>query len=92
MDFQEVRPWAKSISEVVANGTMPPWHAAKEFRGKFKNERHLSDEERKTILDWVQAGAPMGNPADAPAPLPRQFLPIADSTPCYNIGATSNRP
>ncbi len=31
-------------------------------------DRSLSDEEIKTIKDWVEGGSPEGNPADAPKP------------------------
>lgn len=27
LSYKDVRPWAKSIREHVANRTMPPWHA-----------------------------------------------------------------
>ena len=36
---------------------------------QFKNDPSLSDEEIATIVKWVDAGAPRGNPADMP-PLP----------------------
>ena len=38
---------------------------------KFKDDPSLTDDEIATIGDWVDAGAPRGNPADMPAP--RQF-------------------
>ena len=34
----------------------------------FKDDRSLSDEEIDTIVKWVDAGAPRGNPADMPPP------------------------
>ncbi|MEX2015601.1 MAG: c-type cytochrome, partial [Candidatus Hydrogenedentales bacterium] len=69
MTYQEVRPWAKAIAKAVEAGNMPPWHATKEFHGVFKNERSITDEERDTILAWVNSGAQRGNPDDAPPPL-----------------------
>ncbi len=68
MSYKEVRPWAKAIAKVVEVGDMPPWHAAPEFNGIFKNERVLTDDERAIILEWAESGAVRGNPADAPAP------------------------
>lgn len=69
MNYQEVRPWAKSIMRAVENQTMPPWHAGDEFDGVFKNERVLTAEEIVTIVNWVKTGAKRGNPADAPEPI-----------------------
>jgi hypothetical protein len=67
--FEEVRPWAKSIQQRVANRDMPPWHLDKTVGIKhYKNDRSLSDNEISTILRWVDGGAPLGNPADLPAP------------------------
>ncbi len=64
--YEETRPWVKSIGKVVKTGEMPPWHATNAFHGVFRNERTLSDAQADTIMKWVAAGAPEGNPADAP--------------------------
>lgn len=64
--YQEVRPWARSIARQVKAREMPPWDADRAFHGVFANERTLEDEEIGTILAWVRAGAPAGDPADAP--------------------------
>ncbi len=66
--YEEVRPWAKSIVKAIESGKMPPWSASREFRGVFKNERYLTDEEIDTIARWVNSGAPMGRAEDAPPP------------------------
>ncbi len=66
MSYKDVRPWAKSIKEKVANRTMPPWHADPHF-GDFKNNRTLSQAEIDTIVAWVDGGANEGNPKDLPA-------------------------
>jgi hypothetical protein len=65
--YKEVRPWAKAIKASVLARKMPPWFADPAF-GKFHNERRLSDADLRTIVAWVDAGAPEGNPADAPKP------------------------
>ncbi len=67
--YKEVRPFAKAIKEDVAERKMPPWHADPHV-GKFKNERRLSDEQIRTIVRWVDAGAPEGNPRELP-PVPK---------------------
>src|SRR5262245_41126157 len=56
-----VRPWAKSISEKVANRTMPPWHADAHF-GDFQNNRPLSQSDIDKIVAWVDGGAAEGDP------------------------------
>ena len=67
--FEEVRPWAKSIQQRVANRDMPPWHLDKTVGIKhYKNDRSLSDSQISTIVRWVDSGAPLGNPADMPPP------------------------
>jgi len=71
MTYEEVRPWAKSIAEKVQTREMPPWDADLKHAGQFSNERLLTDEEIAVVLQWVQSGAPRGNPKDAPEP--REF-------------------
>ena len=70
VSYDEVRPWARSIRQRVANREMPPWHLDKTVGiRQYKNDRSLSDAEIATIVRWVDAGAPQGNPADLPPPL-----------------------
>jgi mono/diheme cytochrome c family protein len=67
MTYQESRPWARSIKERVMTRVMPPWHMDHKVGvQEFKGDRSLSDAEIDTIVRWVDAGAPMGNPADMP--------------------------
>jgi hypothetical protein len=67
--FEEVRPWVRSIAARVGSRQMPPWHIDKTIGiQNFKNDRSLNDEQIETILRWVAAGAPQGNPKDMPAP------------------------
>jgi mono/diheme cytochrome c family protein len=68
MDYDGVRPWAKSIKKAVADRMMPPWHADPAY-GKWKNDISLSQSEIDTIVKWVDAGAPEGNKADLPEPI-----------------------
>jgi len=66
--YAEIQPWAAAIRTAVESDRMPPWHAAPEFRGRFRNERYLTEQEKRTILGWVDGGAPAGDPADSPPP------------------------
>ena len=63
--FKDVRPWAKSIREKVASRVMPPWHADTRY-GKFRNDLSLPQHEIDTLIRWVDAGTPEGNPAEMP--------------------------
>ena len=65
--YDEVAGWAETIAEVVSDNRMPPWHASPDH-GKFANTRSLPDDEKKTIFDWVKAGAPEGDRKDLPVP------------------------
>ena len=70
--YEETRPWAKAIRQRVITRNMPPWHIDKAVGiQEFQNDRSLSDAQIATIVHWVDAGAPMGNPKDMPAP--KQF-------------------
>lgn len=65
--YEETRPWAKSIKQRVASRVMPPWHLDKTVGiQKFANDTSLSDEQIATIVRWVDAGAPQGDPKDMP--------------------------
>ena len=66
MTFAEVRPWARAMKTKVVNREMPPWHIDRTI-GEYSNDPSLSDDEVATIAAWVDAGAPEGNRADAPA-------------------------
>lgn len=77
MSYKDVRPWAKSIKEKVANRTMPPWHADPHY-GEFSNNRTLSQSDVDTILAWVDGGAVEGDPKDLP--------PAPKFTDGWNIG------
>lgn len=64
-NYHQSRPWAKSIRDVVQEGSMPPWHADAEY-GDFKNEMRLSPDEVETIVAWASTGARAGQISDAP--------------------------
>ena len=68
--YEEARPWARSIRERVASRNMPPWHIDKSVGIQhYKDDRSLSDKEIDTIVKWVAAGSPKGDPKDMPPPM-----------------------
>ena len=66
--YAEVRPWARSIKTKVESREMPPWHASVDESLPMRNDRSLDQAQIDTIVAWVDAGAPEGNPADLPPP------------------------
>src|ERR1051326_407155 len=68
MTYQEARPWAKAMKMKVSAREMPPWFIDKNVGvQRFSNDISLTDQEIATIVKWVDAGAPQGNPSDMPA-------------------------
>jgi hypothetical protein len=68
MTYAEARPWAAAIKEEVLQRRMPPWGAVKGF-GEFKDDQGLTQEQIELIADWVEGGAPEGDPALLPKTL-----------------------
>src|SRR5262249_585196 len=67
--YEKAKGWAEMIREVVTEGRKPPWHADPRF-GKFSNDRRLSQEERETLLAWIDQGCPRGDDKNLPPPKP----------------------
>jgi hypothetical protein len=70
LTYEDARPWARAIKTKVVAREMPPWHIDRTVGiQEFKNDRSLTDAQVETIVQWVDAGAPLGNPKDLPAPV-----------------------
>ncbi len=69
LDYAQARKRAEDIAAVTEQGTMPPWHASTTEGGPFRGARVLAERERRILADWAEAGAPEGDPKDAPPPL-----------------------
>jgi len=67
LSYEETRPWAKSIRQAIANRDMPPWHADPRY-GNWANDISLTNDERQTLLAWIDQGAKRGARADLPKP------------------------
>jgi hypothetical protein len=63
--YADTKPWAESIAKSVEKKSMPPWFADPRF-GQFSNNPSLTGRQIDTFIAWAAAGAPAGNPADAP--------------------------
>lgn len=88
LTYEDARPWARSIGAQTAKRAMPPWFIDKNVGIQhFEDDRSLSDRDIDTIVKWVAAGAPRGNPADMPTP--RTFT---ENTPEWTLASQMGRP
>ena len=65
LTYAEARPWAKAIKDEVLERRMPPWGAVKGF-GEFQDDQGLTQGQLEVIADWVEGGAPEGDPKYLP--------------------------
>lgn len=54
--YADVKKRISTIKSVVESGYMPPWKADNEYCN-YSNDKSLSSEEKKLILDWIGKGA-----------------------------------
>jgi hypothetical protein len=71
LTYEDARPWAKLMKQMVQQRQMPPWFEDGHTE-KFENNRSLTPQQIDTIVAWVNAGAPRGDPRNLPPP--RQFV------------------
>lgn len=62
-NYDDASTWANDIGRVLSDGAMPPWKPVAGY-GDFRDSYALTADEKQTILSWVAAGAPEGDPAD----------------------------
>ncbi len=62
-EYKVVQGWTPMMREVIRTRRMPPWHADPHI-GTFQGDRSLSADEIKTIVHWIEAGAPRGEGED----------------------------
>ncbi len=68
MTYEDVYYSADRIAENVVERRMPPWHGFLNTKyGNLQHDARLSENEIRTIKDWVNSGAAEGDPADGPA-------------------------
>lgn len=81
--YEAARPWAKAIKEEVLERRMPPWGAVKGF-GSFKDDQGLTQEQIELISNWVEGGAPEGDPALLPKAPNWNALPAKPAAPMHS--------
>jgi hypothetical protein len=65
--YAETSPMAAAMYDAIALDEMPPWPPNNDYQ-QYSHDRSLSDTEKTTLLDWILAGTPEGNPANTPPP------------------------
>jgi hypothetical protein len=63
--YDGTKGYAAAITTATSTLEMPPWKPTAGC-GDFRDVRRLSSDEIATFAAWSAAGAPAGNPADAP--------------------------
>jgi mono/diheme cytochrome c family protein len=61
--YDMVKGFAPMIREVLRTDRMPPWNVDPHV-GKWADDKSLSAAEIKTVVHWVEQGAPRGSGAD----------------------------
>jgi mono/diheme cytochrome c family protein len=67
LTYEQARDNAPKIARMTRTKQMPPWFADPRF-GHFSDDPSLTPQQIETLSAWVQAGAPAGDPRDAPPP------------------------
>jgi hypothetical protein len=77
----DARDWLGLIRNAVTRKLMPPW-PPNDCCQAYQHDRSLSPAELDTLVRWIDAGAPEGDPAGAPPsqPLPPAQLSRVDVT------------
>ncbi len=67
MNYQDAYGNRYAMESSIVDKSMPPWQPNQDYQ-HFANANVLSPEEISMFQAWVNAGAPEGNPDDAPEP------------------------
>jgi peroxiredoxin len=62
-NYQRIKSFSPMIREVLRTQRMPPWRADPSV-GKFHDDKSLSGEQIRTLVHWIEAGAPRGEGDD----------------------------
>lgn len=62
-EYRMVQGFAPMMREVIRVKRMPPWHADPEV-GQWQHDGGLSDADTRTLISWIEDGAPRGEGDD----------------------------
>ena len=68
LTYEDARPWALAMKQMVVTRAMPPWFEDGHTE-KFENNRSLTQAQIDTIAAWVGCGRAQGRPKDLPPPI-----------------------
>ncbi len=98
--YEQAAPWGQLMTDVVVDGLMPPWGAIETDECQpdhsWRDDTRLSDEHKQLLADWVSAGTPEGDPADAVALPEPPSLELADPSVVlqnpspFSVGGTTD--
>ena len=66
--YQQVKTFAPMMREAIRRDRMPPFDADSHYRA-FENDENLTAKEVKTLIHWIEAGAPSDIPEGGEDPL-----------------------
>ncbi len=89
--FAQAKDMAPAINLVVADHVMPPLPAVPDGETPLDDPRIMTDADRETVLAWIDAGAPEGDPADTPDIEP-QTDPFGPPDLSFDIGVDFTPP
>jgi mono/diheme cytochrome c family protein len=69
--YEKVKGFAPMIREVIRTQRMPPYQADPSV-GHFSGDKRLSPDQIKTLVHWIEAGAPRGEGTDTLAQVRHQ--------------------
>jgi hypothetical protein len=61
--YEMVKGFSPMIRETIRTDRMPPWNVDPHV-GKFQDDKSLTKAEIKTLVHWIEAGAPRGSGPD----------------------------
>lgn len=84
LTYADAKSMAPAMREETTARRMPPWGAQDTAECKprlgWNHDERLTDVEIKTIADWEAAGAPEGDPREAPPPAKLEPLELPNPT------------
>ncbi len=93
VNYNDIKGHSLMIREVVRTRRMPPFHVDPRI-GKFHDDKSLSADQVKTLVHWIEAGAPRGTGIDplashqfAAAEWPLGTPDVVLNIPAYTIPA-----
>jgi hypothetical protein len=75
--YETAAPKAMQMAAWLVAGFMPPWPPSDDCQ-PYSDARTVTDREKAIVVRWAELGAPEGDPADAPDPIPPDELERID--------------